>query len=97
VGAWTGSKAGVHPSGQADRKRPHRKLQWPVSGREPDCPGFLLTRRGKTGCRGVEAGLQHVRLHTPLAGMSPEEYQRAVKGGNTEVATTNLSLAYLAG
>jgi len=32
-----------------------------------------------------------VRPHSSLAGMSPEEYRRAVKGENTEVATKNLS------
>ena len=38
-----------------------------------------------------------VRPHSSLAGMSPEEYLRAVKGENTEAATTNLSLVHLAG
>ena len=38
-----------------------------------------------------------VRPHSALAGMSPEEYRRAVKGENIETATTNLSLVHLAG
>jgi len=38
-----------------------------------------------------------VRPHSSLAGMSPEEYLRAVEGENTEAATTNLSLVHLAG
>jgi putative transposase len=38
-----------------------------------------------------------VRPHSSLAGMSPDEYRRAVKGENTEAAITNLSLVYLAG
>jgi len=38
-----------------------------------------------------------LRPHSSLAGMSPEEYRRAVKGENTEAAITNLSLVHLAG
>lgn len=42
--------------------------------------------------RVVEAWRQDyntVRPHTPLGGMSPEEYRRAVMGENTEAVTTN--------
>ena len=38
-----------------------------------------------------------VRPHSSLAGMSPEEYRRAVEGENTETRSTNLSLVYQAG
>ena len=50
--------------------------------------------------RVVEAWRQDyntVRPHSSLGGMSPEEYRRAVKGENTEGATTDLSLVHLAG
>ena len=38
-----------------------------------------------------------VRPHSALAGMSPEEYRRAVKGGKTETRSPNLSLVYSMG
>ncbi|WP_368482931.1 transposase [Desulfovibrio sp. DV] len=38
-----------------------------------------------------------VRPHSALAGMSPEEYRRAVKGENPETKSPNLSLVYSMG
>ena len=38
-----------------------------------------------------------VRPHSALAGMSPEEYRRAIQGENLETQSPNLSLVYSMG
>ena len=38
-----------------------------------------------------------VRPHSAVAGMSPEEYRRAVKGESPETKSQNLSLVYSMG